>query len=444
MGVKNYNDNVEVLSYLTSTPGAGICCQKKTVTDIANDLNGVYTFKRGGGDSEDQDCYNGCVYKKEGAPDSNEYCFKSVTQGAATIADEECEAVSSSTGPTGPSSTGPTGPSSTGPTGPSSTGPTGPSSTAGNPVETIKSANEAIEKANADHAEATKNANTANDAGSAVDDIQAKLSSASSSTTAGVRIKRQASSTVGPITTCDDFTNKYTQLLDELIKLSDDNIGLIQQLAAALTGVLNAIPCTPQKQAELNEASKSKVVTAKAKTVTYIEVKEEEKKAAGEKVQAALQQIADANAQLVSSGSTTIPPVTASFTVQQTTGGSSGPQTSPAGSSGPQTSPAGSSGPQTSPGGSSGPQTSPGASSGPQTSPGGSSGPQTSPGGSSEPQTSPGASSGPQTSPGGSSEPQTSPEGSSQPQTSPGGSSTPTMTTTVPNGRRLNKFRIFN
>merc|ERR1711981_194035 len=380
----------------SSTPGAGICCQKKTVSDIANDLNGVYTFKRGGGDSEDQDCYNGCVYKKEGAPDSNEYCFKSVTQGAATIADEECEAVSSSTGPTGASSTGPTGPSST--------GPTGPSSTAGNPVETIKSANEAIEKANADHAEATKNANTANDAGSAVDDIQAKLSSASSSTTAGVRIKRQASTTVGPITTCDDFTNKYTQLLDELIKLSDDNIGLIQQLAAALTGVLNAIPCTPQKQAELNEASKSKVDTAKAKTVTYIEVKEEEKKAAGEKVQAALQQIADANAQLVSSGSTTIPPVTASFTVQQTTGGSSGPQTSP--------------------GGSSGPQTSPGASSGPQTSPGGSSEPQTSPGGSSEPQTSPG--------------------GSSGPQTSPGGSSTPTMTTTVPNGRRLNKFRIFN
>merc|ERR1711981_1102363 len=378
----------------SSTPGAGICCQKKTVSDIANDLNGVYTFKRGGGDSEDQDCYNGCVYKKQGAPDSNEYCFKSVTQGAATIADEECEAVSSSTGPTGPSSTGPTGASSTGPTGPSSTGPTGPSSTAGNPVETIKSANEAIEKANADHAEATKNANTANDAGSAVDDIQAKLSSASSSTTAGVRIKRQASSTVGPITTCDDFTNKYNQLLDELIKLSDDNIGLIQQLAAALTGVLNAIPCTPQKQAELNEASKSKVDTAKAKTVTYIEVKEEEKKAAGEKVQAALQQIADANAQLVSSGSTTIPPVTASFTVQQTTGGSSGPQTSPAGSSGP------------------------------QTSPGGSSGPQTSPGGSSEPQTSPG--------------------GSSGPQTSPGGSSKPTMTTTVPNGRRLNKFRIFN
>merc|ERR1711981_591634 len=378
----------------SSTPGAGICCQKKTVSDIANDLNGVYTFKRGGGDSEDQDCYNGCVYKKQGAPDSNEYCFKSVTQGAATIADEECEAVSSSTGPTGPSSTGPTGASSTGPTGPSSTGPTGPSSTAGNPVETIKSANEAIEKANADHAEATKNANTANDAGSAVDDIQAKLSSASSSTTAGVRIKRQASTTVGPITTCDDFTNKYNQLLDELIKLSDDNIGLIQQLVAALTGVLNAIPCTPQKQAELNEASKSKVDTAKAKTVTYIEVKEEEKKAAGEKVQAALQQIADANAQLVSSGSTTIPPVTASFTVQQTTGGSSGPQTSPAGSSGP------------------------------QTSPGGSSGPQTSPGGSSEPQTSPG--------------------GSSGPQTSPGGSSKPTMTTTVPNGRRLNKFRIFN
>merc|ERR1719361_1999685 len=112
----------------SSTPGAGICCQKKTVSDIANDLNGVYTFKRGGGDSEDQDCYNGCVYKKEGAPDTNEYCFKSVTQGAATIADEECEAVSSSTGPTGPSST------------------------AGNPVETIKSANEAIEKANADHA----------------------------------------------------------------------------------------------------------------------------------------------------------------------------------------------------------------------------------------------------------------------------------------------------
>ena len=46
-----------------STP-AGDCCQKRTVSNIASELNGVYNLKRNSGDAEDEICFDGCVYAK--------------------------------------------------------------------------------------------------------------------------------------------------------------------------------------------------------------------------------------------------------------------------------------------------------------------------------------------------------------------------------------------
>ena len=51
-----------ILTQSSSPPGD--CCQKKTVSDIATELNGVYTLKRDGGVAEDDNCVDGCVYTK--------------------------------------------------------------------------------------------------------------------------------------------------------------------------------------------------------------------------------------------------------------------------------------------------------------------------------------------------------------------------------------------
>ena len=40
------------------------CCQKRTVSDVASELNGVYHFKRHGGEVYDVKCLDGCVYTK--------------------------------------------------------------------------------------------------------------------------------------------------------------------------------------------------------------------------------------------------------------------------------------------------------------------------------------------------------------------------------------------
>ena len=47
-----------------STTPSGGCCLKKTVTDVAAELNGVYYFKRAGGEVDDAECFGGCVYQK--------------------------------------------------------------------------------------------------------------------------------------------------------------------------------------------------------------------------------------------------------------------------------------------------------------------------------------------------------------------------------------------
>ena len=84
----------------SSSPGS--CCLQKTVSNLNPDLNGVYMFKREGEGSLVEDCFDGCIYSKEGPNIENEYCFRAVTTGAATIEDQ-CSAQPSS----GPSSSPP-------------------------------------------------------------------------------------------------------------------------------------------------------------------------------------------------------------------------------------------------------------------------------------------------------------------------------------------------
>merc|ERR1712110_1319599 len=153
-----------------------------------------------------------------------------------------------------------------------------------------------IENANAEHATVSENVNTASNADSAVDNIQTALSP--TSTTVGRRMRRQdESSTIGPVTTCDEFGEMYNSLLDELAKFSDDNVGLIKQLVEVLNSALSTIDtlCTEEAKQTLKDQSDSKVTAAKAKAAEYKEEKEERLDELVEIVKKALEKIEEAN-----------------------------------------------------------------------------------------------------------------------------------------------------
>merc|ERR1711953_641986 len=402
---------IEAQTTQSATP-SGECCYKKTVTGTANEMDGTYYFKKNVVDVKDPNCADGCIYTREGR-ESEEYCFKAVTSGAADI-NNECEAPTGTAEGTGMPSESPSMPPSDLPSGsptgtaegtgmpsespsmppsdlpsgsptgtPEGTGmpsespsmppsetatgsptgtpegtampsqsdtPTGtaegtelpPSesstpSTAGStlsPEDTIDAANAAITQASADHTRATENSNTASEASSAVDDIQSSLST---------RIKRQSeSTTVGPVSDCNDFGSKYNLLLDELSNFSDNNVGLIKQLVAVLKSVVT-IPCTQSEKSSLKSTTASKVDSAKSKASSYKAEKEKEKDDAVKRVQAAQAQIVSSNQLLLDAGKQTKAPVTPSFTIPTTVQAETTPAGTGTGITSPQ--PEGSSGP---------------------------------------------------------------------------------------------------
>merc|ERR1712226_247561 len=368
-----------------TTPPEG-CCLKKVVSGTSNDMDGTYNYKKNFDGEKDENCFDGCIYTREGR-EGEEYCFKFVNSGAANINDE-CGAPTGTTPPSGsspgagstplpsgsesPAPTGESSPPPTGgessppptgessppptggetspaPTGESSPPPTSPGSTvptsAGStlsPEDTIAAANSVITEANAAHAAATENANTASDASTAVDEIQASLSA---------RIKRQAASTtVGPVSDCADFSSKYNQLLNELSNFSDSNVGVIKQLVTVLKNVVTN-PCSLTEKLALKTETEAKVAAAKSKATEYKAAKEAEKEELVKKVQQAQANIAQANTDLANANKPTQAMITPAFhvpTIPITTAGPTSPgptgETSP-GSTGP-TSP----GPSSSPG----------------------------------------------------------------------------------------------
>ena len=73
---------------LYSQTTAPPCCARKVVS-APSEYAGTYDFIREAGTKDDQ-CFDACVYSKQGAS-GEEYCFKSVNSGAATIEDQ-CDA----------------------------------------------------------------------------------------------------------------------------------------------------------------------------------------------------------------------------------------------------------------------------------------------------------------------------------------------------------------
>ena len=184
------------------------------------------------------------------------------------------------------------------------------------PSAAIVAANDAIKKAGEDHVEATKNSDTATKASDAVSTIQGKLSSQSSTTSSG-RVKRQSSSTVGPVSDCDDFSTKYKQLLAELKNLSDESadLNLIDQLVAVLNAVTD-IPCDGTKLSELSSETQADAKDARSKATAYVEKKKVEIGKFVEIIQVAIEDIGKANEKLKELGSATIPVTTTNLTTE--------------------------------------------------------------------------------------------------------------------------------
>merc|ERR1712223_1355926 len=335
------------------TTGAGAaCCQKKVVTEPA-EFAGEYNFKQDVGDSKDSNCFDGCIYTKDGG--SDEYCFKQVSSGAATI-DDQCDASpqptsGGSTSPGGETSPGMGGSTSAGggtspggsagttmPGGSTSPGASEGSTTPGGstsqgstmaPVSQINAANQAIAAKNAEIGAATENQDAANSASAAVDSVNSALSTR--------RHRRQAASTtVGPVSDCADFSTKYNALLDALAALSDDNIDTVKQLVTVLTAALSGsgVPCNSAEKTALQSSTSSKVTASKAAASTYAAAKATQIATLHAEVQAQQDLITAANNALVSSGQTTIAAATIAYTQAPTTGGASittGDSTAPVG-----------------------------------------------------------------------------------------------------------------
>ena len=80
-----------------SSPGGGeACCLKKVVSGTGT-MDGTYNYKKTFDGEKDVNCYDGCIYTREGR-EGEEYCFKWVDSGAANINDE-CEAPTGTTPP---------------------------------------------------------------------------------------------------------------------------------------------------------------------------------------------------------------------------------------------------------------------------------------------------------------------------------------------------------
>merc|ERR1739838_1112042 len=265
------------------------CCQKKVVT-APSEHAGTFTFVRKFDGEKDSNCFDACIYSKDGA-DGEEFCFKAVDKDAATI-NEECDATP----------------------GPTTDAPTGTTSAAAtlDPKAEIKKANEEIAENNKEIEGETEKDTAASSASSVVDGISSALD------TGRKLVKRQSdsASTIAPlasITQCPEFETKFKELLSNLKELdgdnADDKIPMIKELVRILNEALPNINtlCDKVSKKKMKEDTATDVQTAKEKTTKYREKKKQKIKELVVKVQIAQHKIEESNQVLVNNGFTKIP-----------------------------------------------------------------------------------------------------------------------------------------
>merc|ERR1711872_936075 len=257
-----------VLYSLPHMQAQDICCNIKIVSGaLADDkgLAGTYNLLRNAGEAPDTACANGCVYSREGGAAGEEYCFQAVAAGA-DIEDQECEAVTGSTEPAG-------------------------SQTPASSDELRQQAEDAaarVEENNDKIKETNQNIENAESATDAINKIQEKLSPTASTPGRRVREKRQESTgapTPMPVaepTTCDEFGEKYKELLALAVVVTDDNIDQIKVYVDALInfdieglcGVTARETLATETKEDADKAVESTQEYTDAKVIIVIELKQ--------------------------------------------------------------------------------------------------------------------------------------------------------------------------
>merc|ERR1711892_800620 len=333
----------------------GLCCTKKIVSGTAaeaKELDGIYTLLNDVADDKNAACFDGCVYSREGKL-GEEYCFQAVAGGADI--EDQCDAPTGTTAGAGAQTTAggadiedqcdaPTG--TTAAAGAQTTAGAGAQTTAAAGAQTTPLSSDALRQTAEDAAARVKANNAiivedneriekAEATTSAIDAIQAKLTTDEATTPTGrIRQKRQATTNaptpkaVDEPETCEEFGTTYKQLLDMAADVTDDNIAQIKVYVDALINVDVAGLCNSEALKTLATDTNTKAEAAVKSTKDYTGAKETKVEALKKEVNELIELQSTINDELVEREEATVPIVAQTYAVDATTpSGSGGEQT---------------------------------------------------------------------------------------------------------------------
>merc|ERR1712123_550106 len=305
-----------------------LCCTKKIVSGTAAaGLEGTYTLLNDVSDDKNVACFDGCVYAREGRQ-GEEYCFQEVAGGADI--EDQCDAPTGTTAAAGAQTTAGAGAQTTAGAGAQTTPLSSDAlrQTAEDAAARVKANNAIIVEDNEriEKAEATT---------SAIDAIQAKLTTDEATTPTGrIRQKRQAATNaptpkaVDEPTTCEEFGITYKELLDMAADVTDENIAQIKVYVDALINVDVAVLCTSAERLALATDTNTQAEAAVKSTKDYTGAKETKVEALKKEVNEDIELQSTINDELVEREEATVPIVAQTYAVDATTpSGSEGEQT---------------------------------------------------------------------------------------------------------------------
>merc|ERR1712123_310351 len=305
-----------------------LCCTKKIVSGTAAaGLEGTYTLLNDVADDKNPACFDGCVYSRDGRQ-GEEYCFQAVDGGADI--EDQCDV------PTG----------TTAATGAQTTAAAEAQTTAGAGAQTTPLSSDALRQKAEDAAARVKANNAiivedneriekAEATTSAIDAIQAKLTTDEATTPTGrIRQKRQAATNaptpkaVDEPTTCEEFGITYKALLDMAADVTDDNIAQIKVYVDALINVDVAGLCNLDALKTLASQTSTQAEAVVKSTKDYTGAKETKVEALKKEVNEDIELQSTINDELVEREEATVPIVAQTYAVDATTpSGSGGEQT---------------------------------------------------------------------------------------------------------------------
>merc|ERR1712106_904515 len=316
----------------------GLCCTKKIVTGAAAEdkgLEGTYTLLNDVADDKNPACFDGCVYSRDGRQ-GEEYCFQAVAGGADI--EDQCDAPTGTTAEAGAQTTAAAGAQTSAGAGAQTTAAAGAQTTPLSSDELRQQAEEAAAEVTVNNAiivEDNERIEKAEATTSAIDAIQAKLTTDEATTPTGrIRQKRQATTNaptpkaVDKPTNCEEFGITYNALLDMAADVTDDNIAQIKGYVDALINVDVAVLCNSDDLKTLATQTNTKAEAAVKSTKDYTGAKETKVEALKKEVNEDIELQSTINDELVEREEATVPIVAQTYAVDATTpSGSGGEQT---------------------------------------------------------------------------------------------------------------------